>query len=118
MAPRTPGPVTAPAGRETYVLCLTPTASLPGSTGALAVIRRVSRSAVSLEALVLRRRGVAVQMVAPNVESAAAMGTNFMEREPRSRVLAAGYRQGLALGHQDGAGAPRRQNGAPQLPSS
>ena len=25
------------------------------------------------------------------------MGTNFMDREPRGRVLAAGYRQGLAL---------------------
>jgi NTE family protein len=93
----------APAGRLTEVLCLNPTASLPGSSGALAVVRRVSRSAVSLEALVLRRRGVSVQMVGPNVESAAAMGTNFMEREPRHRVLAAGYRQGLELGRRDGA---------------
>jgi NTE family protein len=93
----------APAGRDTEVLCLNPTASLPGSGGALAVMRRVSRSAVSLEALVLRRRGVAVQMVGPNVESAAAMGTNFMEREPRRRVLAAGYRQGLELGRRNGA---------------
>jgi hypothetical protein len=25
------------------------------------------------------------------------MGTNFMAREPRHRVLAAGYRQGLEL---------------------
>jgi hypothetical protein len=31
------------------------------------------------------------------------MGTNFMEREPRHRVLAAGYRQGLELGRRDGA---------------
>jgi NTE family protein len=88
----------APAGRDTHVLCLNPTASLPGSTGALAMVRRVSRSAVSVEALALRRRGVAVQVVGPNVESAAAMGTNFMEREPRSRVIAAAYRQGLELG--------------------
>jgi NTE family protein len=93
----------APAGRDTHVLCLNPTASLPGSANALAVIRRVSRTAVSLEALVLRRRGVAVQMVGPNVDSAAAMGTNFMAREPRSRVLDAGYRQGLELGRRDGA---------------
>ncbi len=91
----------APAGRDTHVLCLNPTASLPGSAGALAVIRRVSRSAVSVEALVLRRRGVAVRVVGPDVESAAAMGTNFMQREPRSRVLAAAYRQGLELGSRD-----------------
>ena len=51
-----------------------------------------------LKSLGLRRRGVTVQTVGPDVESAAAMGTNFMEREPRSRVLAAGYRQGLKLG--------------------
>ena len=93
----------APAGRDTHVLCLNPTASLPGSSGALAVMRRVSRSAVSVEALALRRRGVAVQMVGPDVESAAAMGTNFMEREPRSRVLDAAYRQGLELGRSGGS---------------
>jgi hypothetical protein len=29
------------------------------------------------------------------------MGTNFMDREPRGRVIAAGYRQGLALGEAD-----------------
>jgi NTE family protein len=93
----------APAGRLTEVLCLNPTASLPGSGGALAVMRRVSRSAVSVEALALRRRGVSVQMVGPNVECATAMGTNFMEREPRHRVLAAGYRQGLELGVSAGS---------------
>jgi hypothetical protein len=97
------------------VLCLNPTASLPGSTGALALMRRVSRSAVSLEALALRRRGVAVQMVGPNVESAAAMGTNFMEREPRGRVLAAGYRQGLELGRREGALSWRAGRETPQL---
>jgi NTE family protein len=93
----------APAGRQTEILCLNPTASLPGSANALAVIRRVSRTAVSLEALALRRRGVSIQMVGPNVESAATMGTNFMEREPQGRVLAAGYRQGLELGRSAGS---------------
>ncbi len=87
----------APAGRDTYVLCLNPTASLSGTQSVLEVIRRAARSAVSIESLVLRRRGASVQAVAPNVESAGAMGTNFMDREPRSRVLAAGYHQGLAL---------------------
>jgi hypothetical protein len=51
--------------------------------------------------MALRRRGAAVQTVAPNVESSAAMGTNFMDREPRTRVMSAGYRQGLALGSRD-----------------
>jgi NTE family protein len=88
----------APAGRETHVLCLNPTASITGSQSILSVMRSVARSAVSIEALVLRRRGAAVQAVAPNLDSAAAMGTNFMDREPRTRVLAAGYRQGLDLG--------------------
>ncbi len=87
----------APAGRETYVLCLIPTASITGSQTVLGVIRSVARSAVSIEAMVLRRRGATVQTVAPNLECAAAMGTNFMDRGPRGRVLAAGYRQGLAL---------------------
>ncbi len=87
----------APAGRETYVLCLIPTASITGAQTVLGVVRSVARSAVSVEAMVLRRRGATVQTVAPNVESAAAMGTNFMDREPRGRVLAAGYQQGLAL---------------------
>jgi NTE family protein len=87
----------APAGRGTDVLCLNPTASLPTSPTLLAVIRNVSRSAVSIESLALRGRGVKVQTIAPNVECSAAMGANFMDAEPRGRVLAAGYRQGLAL---------------------
>jgi NTE family protein len=87
----------APAGRDTYVLCLNPTASIAGSESVFALIRNVARSAVSLEALVLRRRGATVQLVAPDVGSATAMGTNFMDREPRRRVLAAGYQQGLDL---------------------
>jgi NTE family protein len=87
----------APAGRETHVLCLNPTASIPATTGLLAVIRSVARTAVSLEALALRRRGAAVQLVAPNGECAQEMGTNFMDPAPRRQVLGAGYRQGLAL---------------------
>jgi hypothetical protein len=30
------------------------------------------------------------------------MGSNFMEQEPRTRVLAAGYRQGLLVAADDG----------------
>jgi NTE family protein len=87
----------APASRDTQVLCLNPTASVTGSSSVLTLVRTVARSAASVEALVLRRRGAVVQLVAPSVESAAAMGTDFMDREPSERVLAAGYRQGLRL---------------------
>ena len=92
----------APAGRGTHVLCLNPMASLTGSQSALAMIRNVARSAVSIETLALRRRGAAVRTVAPNAECAAAMGSDYMDREPRARVLAAAYRQGLLVA-SDGA---------------
>jgi NTE family protein len=85
----------APAGRDTHVLCLNPTASIPATNGVLALIRSVSRTAVSVEALALRRRGAAVRMLAPNEDSAEIIGADFMDRERRGRVLAAGYRQGL-----------------------
>lgn len=91
----------APAGRDTHVLCLNPTASIAPNSALLAVIRNVSRSAVSIESLALRRRGAAVKTVAPNAECATAMGTNFMAREPRTRVLDAGYRQGLLVAGDD-----------------
>jgi NTE family protein len=87
----------APAGRDTHVLCLNPTASIQGSNGLLTVVRGVSRTAVSVEALALRRRGAAVQMLAPSQACAEIMGANFMDREPRGRVLSAAYRQGLAF---------------------
>jgi NTE family protein len=87
----------APAGRDTHVLCLSPTASITGANSLVGVVRGLARSAISLEAMILRRRGAAVQTLAPDAECAAEMGTNFMNREPRGRVLAAGYRQGLAL---------------------
>jgi len=90
----------APAWRGTHVLCLNPTASIIGNQSLIALMRRVARSAVSVEALAVRRRGAVVQTVAPNTECAATMGSNYMAREPGSRVLAAAYRQGLALGTQ------------------
>jgi NTE family protein len=92
----------APAGRDTHVLCLNPTASLSPTHAVLAVMRNVARSAVSIESLALRRRGAVVKTVAPNAECAAAMGSNFMDQEPRTRVLAAGYRQGLLVAARDG----------------
>jgi NTE family protein len=87
----------APAGRDTHVLCLNPTARISGTHTLVTVARRLSRSAASVEALTLRRRGALVRTIAPDVESAAAMGADFMDPGPRPQVLAAGYRQGLAL---------------------
>jgi NTE family protein len=87
----------APAGLHTHVLCLNPTANIAGTHSMLALIRSVARSAVSIEAMALRRQGAAVQTVAPSMDAAATMGTNFMDREPRERTLVAGYRQGIAL---------------------
>lgn len=91
----------APAGRDTHVLCLIPTAGMTGSATLIGIARNVARSAVTLEALALRRRGAAVQTVAPDAESAAAMGMDFMDHRPRERVLAAAYRQGLRLAAED-----------------
>ena len=92
----------APAGRDTHVLCLNPTASLATRHTMLTVVRNVARSAVSVEALALRRRGARVRTIAPNAECAAAMGSNFMDEEPRTRVLSAGYRQGLLVAGDNG----------------
>jgi NTE family protein len=105
----------APAGRDTHVLCLNPTASLPGSNAVLAMFRSVSRTAVGVESLVLRRRGALVRMLAPNAECAVQMGTDFMDQEPRGRVLTAAYRQGLAFATE---GLPEvGKSSPPQLPS-
>ncbi len=87
----------APAGRDTHVLCLNPTAGIGGTHTLVSVARRLASSAVSVEALALRRRGAVVQTLAPDIDSAAAMGGDFMDPEPRTRVLAAGYRQGLSV---------------------
>jgi NTE family protein len=87
----------APAWRDTHVLCANPMATTQGSQSLWDFARTVARSSVSLEELSLRRRGAAVQTIAPDGDSAAAMGQNLMDREPRARVLAAGYHQGVAI---------------------
>ncbi len=87
----------ARVGRDTHVLCLNPTAGINGTHTLVSVARRLARSVVSVEALALRQKGAIVQTVAPDLEAAAAMGGDFMDPEPRRRVLAAGYRQGLRL---------------------
>jgi NTE family protein len=88
----------APASRDTHVLCLNPTAGINGSHRLVTYARRIARSAVSVEALTLQRRGAVVQTFGPDAESVAAMGPNLMDADARSDTLAAGYRQGLAVG--------------------
>jgi NTE family protein len=87
----------APAGRDTEVLCLIPTAGLVGNDGRSRLIRNVTRSAASVEALVLRRRGASVRIVTPGPETATLMGADLMDPTRRDAVLAAGYRQGILL---------------------
>jgi NTE family protein len=92
----------APAGRDTHVLCLNPTAGVNGTHAVLTLARGVARSAAGLEAATLRRRGAIVRTVAPDAEAATAMGSDFMDPGPRAPVLAAGYAQGLRLGRASG----------------
>ena len=87
----------APAGRGALVLCLNPTASLPATATVVSVLRRVSRSAATVEALALRRRGATVRTFGPNAACAQEMGVNLMDRRKAKQVLAAGYRQGLEI---------------------
>jgi NTE family protein len=87
----------APAGRGSCVLCLNPMASMTGPASLMSLARNAARSSVSLEVLALRRRGAQVQTVMPDLESAAAIGSDLMAQAPHGRVLAAGFRQGLTL---------------------
>jgi NTE family protein len=91
----------APAGRGTRVLCLNPTGSMrSGLATPIGGFGLLSRSLAALEALALERRGARVTTVSPNRPSLAAMGANLMDPGRRSRVIAAGLAQGLALGSE------------------
>jgi NTE family protein len=103
----------APAGRDTHVVCLNPTAGIHSSRGLVGVARSYSRSAVSFEAVVLRRRGAIVEAFGPDDAAAVLMSPDFMNREPRERVLAAGYRQGRSIADApQGRGRGARATGA------
>jgi NTE family protein len=88
----------APVERGSRVLCLNPTASLTpsrdqpyGATGLL------SRSLAAVEAAYLERRGVDVELVAPDAASTRAMRGRLMDGRLRGATLAAGLAQGRAL---------------------
>ncbi len=89
---------TAPVGKGAEVLCLNPTGSLGSRrAGLLSLLGPLSRSQAAIEAASLRSRGASVQVVAPDSESAKAMGADLMRRGPRPAVVAAGLAQGRRL---------------------
>jgi NTE family protein len=81
----------APAGRDTQVLCLDPTATLTS------VLRQAFRVAVAVELQVLRARGARVHHVAPDDDAAQTMGADYMSSARAPAALATGYRQGRRL---------------------
>jgi NTE family protein len=87
----------APAGRDTHVLCLQPTASMGAGSTAFGLLRQGLRAAAAVEETALRRRGAHVRRVGPDPEAGAAMGPNLMDGRKASAALAAGFRQGREL---------------------
>jgi NTE family protein len=87
----------APVRRGTRVLCLLPTGSARLGRDRLGAYRVASRAGTAGEALLLRRRGATVRVVAPDAATVAAMGGNLFDLRRRAAVEAAGYAQGRAL---------------------
>jgi NTE family protein len=81
----------APAGRESAVLFLHPTAALTQPWA------KAFRLATELELQQLRRRGAQVLHVAPDAQASTAIGGRFMDPARIGSVLAAGYAQGRRL---------------------
>jgi NTE family protein len=81
----------APAGRDTQVLCLEPTAALRST------VRQAFRVAAAVELQILRTRGARVRRVVPDHAAAVAMGPDFMAPAAAPAALRAGYRQGRAF---------------------
>jgi NTE family protein len=92
----------APAGRDSDVLCLDPSAGLGSGTGPLGLARQAFRVAAAVEIQILRNRGAHVRHVGPDGAAASLMGANLMDPGPAQRVLAAGFRQGRALAAASG----------------
>jgi NTE family protein len=97
----------APARERSEVLLLEPTA-LPARSwhtpeGAL---RAALGASTAVELQVLRARGASVRRVTPDAASAGLMAGGLMRPEPAGDVLAAAYRQGLALAGDAGGDVP------------
>jgi NTE family protein len=87
----------APVRKGTEVLCLNPTASPRLAVDPLGAVRAFAGAGAAAEALLLRRRGARVRIVAPDHATVDAIGPNMFDARRRARVEAAGYRQGRAL---------------------
>jgi NTE family protein len=81
----------APAGRDTHILFLHPTAALRQAWA------RAFHLATELELQSLRRRGAQVLHVAPDTPASAAIAGRFMDPSRIDTVLRAGYGQGRRL---------------------
>jgi NTE family protein len=88
------------------VLCLTPT----GGVGAVRSLtfpwRALSRSATTVEHAVLKGRGAEVRVVAPDRDSARAMGEDLMNQRRADHALSAGYRQGQEIAREKQPASP------------
>ena len=88
-----------PVERGTSVLCLNPCGtSLRQTRRLMGAIAPWARSRAGVEALSLRRRGATVRVVGPDGGATEALGPNLMDRARTDVVVAAGHRQGRALG--------------------
>ncbi len=87
----------APVREGTRVLCLNPTASPRLAVDRFGAVRAFAGASAATEALLLRRRGAHVRIVAPDAGAVAAIGPNLFDARRRATVEAAGYRQGRAL---------------------
>ena len=87
----------APVRRGTHVLCLNPTASPRLAGDRFGAVRAFASGGAATEALLLRRRGASVRVVAPDRAAVDAIGPNLFDARRRAAVEAAGYRQGRAL---------------------
>lgn len=88
----------APVRKGTQVLCLNPTASPRLAADRFGAVRAFASAGAAAEALLLRRRGARVRIVAPDAAAVGAIGPNLFDGRRRAAVEAAGYRQGRALG--------------------
>jgi hypothetical protein len=80
------------------VLCLNPTGALGATASLRGAIGPLSRSAATVEALALQRRGASVTTLSPDADAARAIGSDFMDDRRRSATQQAGYAQGLRAG--------------------
>ena len=87
----------APVRKGTEVLCLNPTASPRLAVDRFGAVRAFASAGAATEALLLRRRGARVRIVAPDRAAVDAIGPNLFDARRRAAVEAAGYRQGRAL---------------------